>query len=407
MSAPSGAAPAAPVCTPMPAAPDVDGGDYRVDISDDVEPFLARCAALSDAAASPFHTAGWLRGWYATLGRTAGRRPVLVGVRSRATGADLLLLPLAARRVAGVSVVEFADASVVDYQLPLLAPAWVGGADEARRMWRAVRLALAGHDVLRIDKMLAHSLDEATPRSNPLMHVLSTVDCEMYGNQMHAPGTWDEWRHSLPKRVRKEFERSWRVFMRSPQARFEHVTDPQQALVVFEQLESQQAERMHGHTSRYVLDQPAYRAFYRDALRAGLVDGSVVLTALCDGDQLVAGQLGVANGARYIALRLSTTRSEAWSHCSPGRLLLERTAAHLHAQGLRWFDFGIGAYSHKTVFGVTAIPLFDAIEALSWRGRPMVWAWRARRALKRQAWLVRVVRVVRRVVGRNASATGD
>jgi CelD/BcsL family acetyltransferase involved in cellulose biosynthesis len=379
-----------------PDSPAAGADAYRVDVSESFEPFLARCAALCDRTASPFHSAAWLRPWYETLGRSGGRRPLLVGVRSLRSGADVVLLPLTSRQVAGASVVEFADASVVDYQQPIVSPHWAGTPEEARLLWAAVRTALAGHDVLRFDKMLGRSLDEAGAVPNPLMHVLRTADCEMYGNQMHAPGTWDEWRHSLPKRVRSEFGRLWRVFARSPQARFERITDPAVALTVFEQLETQQAARMHGVGAHYVLDQPAYRAFYRAALLAGLADGSVVLTALRDGEELVAGQYGVANGQRYVSLRLSTIADERWMNCSPGKLLLERTAHHLHGHGLRWFDFGIGAYAHKNVFGVSAIPLHDAIAALSWRGWPLVWAWRGRRALKRQAWLVRVVRRLRK-----------
>lgn len=376
---------------PPAAALAAERDGYVVDVGHDVEAFLARVAALDDGRGLPFHAVPWLRAWYATLGRSAGRSAVLVGVRSRRSGADVLLLPLTSRRAAGVSVVEFADASVVDYQLPIFAPGWAGDTVAARSLWRAVRDALAGHDVVRIDKLLAHRLDDAGAAPNPLMLALPTVACEMYGNQLHVAGSWESWQRDLPKRVRKEFERSWRVFTRSPGARFEHVTDPLEAARVFEQLERQQSARMREQGVPYLLDRPEYQAFYRRALEGGLADGSTVLTALRDGDELVAGLFGVANGARFIALRLSTAGA-AWAHCSPGRLLLERSAAHLHAKGLHWFDFGIGDYAYKTVFGVAGIPLFDAIQALSWRGWPVVWAWRARRMIKRQAWLVRVVR---------------
>jgi CelD/BcsL family acetyltransferase involved in cellulose biosynthesis len=213
----------------------------------------------------------------------------------------------------------------------------------------------------------------------------------MYGNQMHVPGTFDAWRFSLGKRMRKEFERSWRVFTRSPEARFERIREPSQAIAVFAEMEVQQSLRMRDGSHHYVLDDAPYSAFYREALLAGLADGSVVLTCLRDGEHLVAAQFGVANGSRYIALRLSNG-GDAWSNCSPGRLLLERTAHHLHAAGLTWFDFGIGEYAHKAVFNVSRIPLLDAVEALSWRGWPAVWAWRARRWAKRQAWLVRLLR---------------
>jgi hypothetical protein len=48
-------------------------------------------------------------------------------------------------------------------------------------------------------------------------------------------------------------------------------------------------------------------------------------------------------------------------------------------------DFGIGDYFHKDIFQGSHIPLFDACEALSWRGMPWVHAWHWRQARKRAA----------------------
>lgn len=370
---------------------------YVADVGTDIDAFVARIDALGGPVPSPFQGAGWLRAWYATLGAENGRRPVLVGVRDQATGADVMLLPLVAQMRRGRSVVRFADADVVDYNLPLLANAWAGTTSDAamrqhaNALWRALRTALAGHDLLVIDKMPLRTLSGIDAIVNPLALALRTDACEMQGNELRLTDDWDAWRHSLGKHARKEFERSWRVFTRSAEARFERITDPREALAVFEQLEIQQANRMRETGQRYVLDQPAYRAFYRRAMDDGLADGRVVLTALRDGAHVVAAQFGIADGDRFISLRLSTG-GEDWSACSPGRLLLERTAAHLHAQGLRGIDFGIGAYRHKQMFDVTPIALVDAVQALSWRGLPAVWAWRLKRRLKQQRWLVAAVR---------------
>jgi CelD/BcsL family acetyltransferase involved in cellulose biosynthesis len=372
--------------------------DFVVDVDESVEPFLQRWAKLLDEHASPFHAVSWLRAWYATLGAGDAYRPVLVGVRRKDTGADVMLLPLTSRRSGGLSIVEFADGGIIDYISPLLAPDWAGDLrtidqvrTRAHSLWLVLRGALRDHDVLLINKMLGELLDEHSQRVNPLMQSLRTQSCEMFGNQFHVPGDWDAWRFTLDKRVRKEMERCWRVFTRSEQARFERMTDLGEAQRVFALLEQQQGIRMHQAGARYVLDQPVFREFYRQALNGGLSDGSVVLTALRDGDHIVAALFGVANGDRFIALRLSIGGDE-WKACSPGRLLCERTARHLNEQGLHWFDFGIGDYFHKETFQVTHIPLHDACEALSWRGVPMTWWWRLRRALKRQAWLVALSR---------------
>ena len=406
--------PLAPVATGHQAATGVT--DYIVDRIESVDAFLLRWAALLDAHASPFHAVSWLRAWYAALGSDDGRQPVLLGVRRRDTGADVMLLPLTCQRRGLLSIVEFADCGIVDYISPLLAPDWAGCTagesepltDAARRLWQAVRQALRDHDVLLIHKMLGELLEESPQRLNPLMLVLKTQPCEMFGNQFHVAGDWDAWRYSLDKRVRKEMERCWRVFTRSDEARFERLTDLAAAQQVFAELEQQQSKRMHQAGVRYVLDEPVFRDFYRQVLNDGLAAGSVVLMALRDGEHIVAALFGVANKDRFIALRLSIGGDE-WKNCSPGRLLCERTARHLHEQGLRWFDFGIGDYFHKETFQVTHIPLHDACAALSWRGVPLTWWWRLRRVLKRQGWLVALSRRFRACLraARSRNSSGE
>jgi CelD/BcsL family acetyltransferase involved in cellulose biosynthesis len=374
----------------------VASNPYVAEVGADVETFVARCARLADGATLPFHTANWLRAWYDTFGRAGGRTPVLVAVRHRRPagegGADAVLLPLVARREHGSSVLEFADGGVVDYVAPLLAPHWHGGLPEqeaAQALWRAVRAALQGHDLLRVHKMLGHMLEEQGGGPNPLALALRTSPCEMFGNQFSVPqGTdWETWRRSLDKRVRKEIERCWRVFQRSPEARFDRVTDPAQALALFETLEQQQSQRMQTLQPNYLLDAPECRAFYRQAIAGGVASGEVVLTALRDGEHVVSALFGLANGHRYVGLRQSLG-GDAWKTCSPARLLDEQTARHLHDQGRQHFDFGIGDYHHKQALQMTSIPLMDACQALSPRGVPAALAWRARRKLKQQAWLV-------------------
>ena len=75
-----------------------------------------------------------------------------------------------------------------------------------------------------------------------------------------------------------------------------------------------------------------------------------VVSALTVGEEVVATLLGVRNGSRYVMVRFSNA-GEKWSTCSPGRLVIERTMAALHADGVREFDFSIGNYSYKRRFG--------------------------------------------------------
>ena len=51
-------------------------------------------------------------------------------------------------------------------------------------------------------------------------------------------------------------------------------------------------------------------------------------------DEVVATLLGIRTGSRYVMIRISNT-GEKWSNCSPGRLIIERTTAALHRDGVR------------------------------------------------------------------------
>ena len=98
-----------------------------------------------------------------------------------------------------------------------------------------------------------------------------------------------------------------------------------------------------------------------------------MLTALTVGEEVVATLLGIRNGARYVMVRFSNA-GEKWASCSPGLLVIERTMAALHADGVRSFDFGTGNYAYKRKFGVTQLPLLNITNALSWRGKPLACA---------------------------------
>ena len=131
------------------------------------------------------------------------------------------------------------------------------------------------------------------------------------------------------------------------------------------------------------------------------VDTFELLPSLAQGElsetsapELVATLLGIRTGSRYVMIRISNA-GEKWSNCSPGRLIIERTMAALHRDGVRAFDFSVGNYACKRRFGVTRLPLIDISAALSWRGRPYALRDHAVRALRTHprldAWLKRAL----------------
>ncbi|HEY0335653.1 MAG TPA: GNAT family N-acetyltransferase [Stenotrophomonas sp.] len=323
----------------------------------------------------PFQSTQWLQAWYDTLGATNDVQPLLVSIRRRDDGRLQMGLPLLIRQGGGLRRIEFADRGVTDYAAPLLTMA-PPTSDQMRAMYAALRRALPRADLLVLHKC-ASSL-AGVP--NPLLALRGMRRSTLRGHVAHFGEDFDAWRRRCDKRHRKGMERCWRVFNRHPGAAFQVAADPHDALQILQTLEAQQRAVATRKGWAYLLDQPAHRHFYRRLVDGGLDDGSVVLSTLTAEGQVIAVALGIRQGDYYALLRV-THAGDRWRHCSPGRLLIDRTMAAMHAHGVRRFDLTIGDYAYKQAYLPTPVPLYELEQALSWRGMPFIAYRRVRRWL--------------------------
>ena len=327
-------------------------------------------SGLGLLAPTVFQADRWLGVWYAALGNEEGCAPLIVRVE-REGGGTALVLPLVRRRGRPWPVVEFADAGVTDYNAPLLGPSAPTTPAEAAILWQAVRRvlqqAVPHAAVAHLTKM---PLDLGG-RPNPLALLGNSAPANVFGNVLRIGDDFAAWRREgLTRHVRKELERSWRVFTaHAPDAAFRRVVDPAEARAVYRDLADLQRQRMAEAGMPYLLDRPAYDAFYESLVEKGLADGTTVLTTLRASGETVAALLGIADGQTYAMLRLSNLGG-AWRTASPGRLLIERTMGYLHDEGYRIFDFTVGDYAYKRRFNVEHVPLVDLTLALSPLGLP-------------------------------------
>jgi CelD/BcsL family acetyltransferase involved in cellulose biosynthesis len=353
---------------------------FRVELVRDWKQAAAR---WNDANAStPFQDHRWLDAWYAAFADFPDVEPLIAIVSNAATSEQVVLLPLVRRLQKDVRIVEFADLNLTDYNAPLMTAAAPRDAKAAGALWRDLLAALkrlpGGADLVRLRKM---PLDLAG-QPNPLALLDGANPCPLNGNVVTTGDDFDAYRRSLERTVRKNLERSWRVFTRDPKAAFRIVTDGTEAQRVLSTMEIQQGARMRHLGLNFALDDETSTAFYRRLVGDNLDSGYAVLSALTVGEEVVATLLGICRGSRYLMLR-SSHAGEKWSNCSPGRLIIKRTMAALHADGVRSFDFSIGNYAYKRRFGVVPLPLVDITAALSWRGMPYALRDRAVRELRR------------------------
>ena len=340
---------------------------FRVELVRDWQQAVARWHDISPS--TPFQHPQWYDAWYAAFADAEGVDPLIAVVTDASTGEPAALLPLILRRQDDIAIVEFADLDLTDYNAPILGCAAPRDAGAARAMWRSMLSALRRMsdrpDLIRLRKVPV----DLDGKPNPIALLDAAGPCSLNGNLVTTGEDYDAWRYTLEKTVRKELERSWRVFTRDPAASFAIITDTSEALRILSATEVQQGTRMQSLGRNYVLNEETSAAFYRNLVRDGVGSGYALVSALKVGDEVVATLLGIRTGSRYVMIRISNA-GEKWSNCSPGRLIIERTMAALHRDGVREFDFSVGNYAYKRRFGVTCLPLLDISAALSWRGWP-------------------------------------
>ena len=305
--------------------------------------------------------------------------PLIAIITDAVTGEQAALLPLIRRRQNGIRIVEFADLDLDRLQRAAARPC---GSARCQGGAHAVAQSARGA-APHARRRRSHPPAQARRRSRrPAQPVCA---CSMMPGRARSMAT-----SSPPARITTPGATRWK----GPCARnwsgagaCSPAMPPQPSgsprimmrrCKILSTTEAQQGTRMQNLGLNFILNDATCAAFYRNLVRDGVGNGYALVSVLMAGEEVVATLLGIRNGSRYVMIRISNA-GEKWSNCSPGRLIIERTMAALHSDGVREFDFSIGNYAYKRRFGVKPLPLVDLSAALSWRGLPYALA-RSRRA---------------------------
>ena len=325
---------------------------FRVEFVDDWK--LAASRWNGDGRATSFQHRHWFEAWYAAFQSVS---PLIAIISDAATHREAALVPLV-------------------HRVPK-------DAMEARALCQAMVAGLRRlpepADLIRMQKMPA--VIEGRP--NPLVSLGRKGSCSLNGNLIEVGDDFEPYRTSIK---RMQLPRSLRVFSRHPGATFRIVTDAAEASKLLDTMDAQQQARMRCLGVEFNLNEGCRAKFYRDLVGRGIAEGYAVVSALTCDEAVVATVLGIRQKNNFIFLRISNA-GRRWSHCSPSRLIIERTMDALHRDGVREFDLSIGNYAFKRRFGAVPLPLTDVSIALGWRGIPYVLRDRAAQRLRRYPWL--------------------
>ena len=357
--------------------------DFRVHVWSSWNERAAQFAGQVEGhGATLFQSRLWLETWYETFSSHPDIDAVIVALERRSTGELVMLLPLCRRVENGLNIISFADFGLADYNAPLVHPDVRLDEQATRELMHEICKTLPDADLLKLEK-IPHSIHKM---DNPLRRLRGLQESNLCHYGIEISGSWDEYWLTLKRNFRKDQRRRWRVLEKKGEVSFLWCRDPEKILPLFEILLEQQHKRLHGLGLPYLLANPRMKQFYRQLLKKGCKDGPVIFTALLVDGQPVATLCGFGNGSQY-AMTISGYETDAWSKCSPGRLLTERTMQTLHKQGYSYFDFTIGDEPYKKYFAMEHGPLSEFYRPLAWKALPR-YSWMKVKAAQRKSKLV-------------------
>ena len=335
------------------------GPRFLAEVFDGADDALAALEAVQGGlVSSGFQSLNWLTVLYEELAPAQRAMPRLVVVSERNSGEVALILPLVIKKKRSLRVARFADLGVSDYGGPILGPALLNKRRSIRRAWRAVRHAMRDVDLIRLERMPA----EIGARKNPLISRAGMAPARHSGNMLTIDGTVEDFIASRGKKYRKEVERCKRLWEKEGTPRFARALAPEDIARAYTLLDEQQLARHEALGSKYILDEPAYRAFYERLVMDGTEAELGYLFTLDAGNETLATLFGIAHEGTFTLLRISNGGAR-WSHLSPGRLIVVEAMRYFVERGVRRFDMGIGDYPFKRGFGAAEVPLYDLIVA--------------------------------------------
>jgi CelD/BcsL family acetyltransferase involved in cellulose biosynthesis len=314
-------------------------------------------------AHTAFQSPHWLQNWFRTLADGSIDDAFWVEI-SDETGERVAAMPLIRHREGSLRVITGADLCVSDYIAPLYGEHGCAGHSSAS-LWSVLRKSLPPADILRLERLPCH----VGPHENEFAHHGLAVPARESGWLVSFPESWDAYYASLSGSVREKLGKSYRRFLRVPDARIAIAQTAEEGLLWLEMLEALQEERIAQKGLDYVLSQPQIASFYRELARTGIESGHVAMAAMIVGDEVIAVNFAVLNGSRATYLRVTNKFGE-WAPFSLGLQVTAQLMKDLHARGIRYFDFARGDYDYKRRFGAELLPLVDVTIPLSLKGFP-------------------------------------
>ncbi|OKO84041.1 GNAT family N-acetyltransferase [Bradyrhizobium sp. NAS96.2] len=344
---------------------------------DDAFDFLSEeyATLFEGSDATAFQHPLWLDSLYRKLAPAAAAKPLVVVVRSRATGSLAAVLPMLRVRRGPMRTIEFADLRVSDYLAPVCSIKTFAELLQDGRSCQKLRQLLRPFDLLRIPKLL----DAKMPIENLFgAPHRSLMDTNAYATVLAAP--FEQWQlNALGKSYMKELAKKWRQIHKKGTLTFSCCGDAASIGEAMETMRKFRGPRFHAHGDGDLLQRPAYFDFYSSVALRGMGSFTRLYAMKMDGN-VIATALGLVHRDSLLVV-MTAFDVEGYKSQSIGALTFESVAKDCIERGGRVLDFTIGDEPYKMQFGGQPTPMSSVTQAGSAAGSLALFA------LKQAPWI--------------------
>ncbi|PAY07232.1 MULTISPECIES: GNAT family N-acetyltransferase [Bradyrhizobium] len=370
--------------------------DDAFDVSiDDAFDFLSEeyATLFEGSDATAFQHPLWLDSLYRKLAPAAAAKPLVIVVRSRATGALAAVLPMLRVRRGPMRTIEFADLRVSDYLAPVCSIKTFAELLQDGRTCQKLRQLLRPFDLLRIPKLL----DAKMPIENLFgAPHRSLMDTNAYATVLAAP--FEQWQlNALGKSYMKELAKKWRQIHKKGTLTFSCCGDAASIGEAMDTMRKFRGPRFHAHGDGDLLQRPEYFDFYSSVALRGMGSFTRLYAMKMDGN-VIATALGLVHRDSLLVV-MTAFDVEGYKSQSIGALTFESVAKDCIERGGRVLDFTIGDEPYKMQFGGQPTPMSSVTQAGSAAGSLALFALKQAPWIKQAAKRVTELRPIRTSTG--------
>ena len=348
---------------------DFGGVDYR--------------ALHANSDATVFQSPAWLDALHRDVAPAFGATQATVTVRDQ----DLrlmMVLPLVRRRQHGVTIVEFADFGLCDYNAAVCDLDDAVLLDSDATLPQRVIAAMPRHDLMTLTKMTGEH-----PLLRRLFPDASRAEMRFSAYPALLTSDWSAWREAtLSQGFRRDLGMKRRRLERLGTVEFVRLFDAEEIARAFGTLRELRSARLKSLGAHDVMADETIFAFYRRMAIEGAQSG------FARTECLLCVRRSDRGPVRPDPARQARDADARRRH----RALRPHLTGHSHARGSvraaiengdQIYDFTIGDHPYKQQFGAQAIPLYEWHRGQTLRGRATVPAITLLREAKRvlKPWL--------------------